>query len=69
MRAYARASARLCNVFLNGREVSTYRWMVMCVCVSSVVNRLLAKMDGVDTGDNFVVVGLTNRPGDNQSET
>ena len=43
--------------------------MVMCVCVSSVVNQLLAKMDGVDTGDNFVVVGLTNRPGDNQSET
>ena len=28
----------------------------------SVVNQLLAKMDGVDTGDNFLVVGLTNRP-------
>ena len=28
----------------------------------SVVNQLLAKMDGVDTGDNFLVVALTNRP-------
>ena len=28
----------------------------------SVVNQLLAKLDGVDALDNVLVVGLTNRP-------
>ena len=28
----------------------------------SVVNQLLAKMDGVDELDNILVIGLTNRP-------